>query len=124
MEISSGYRETWVKANALVSLRLTPIPRVLIEISNAPMTLCGNLYNTGKLSIIRRPHGPGIEVAHDTGSIGREIFQPLDTDSTTRHVDEDGCEFTHCWIRHCQFSQLGPMRPACCAASGFLARRY
>ena len=62
MEISSGYRETWVKANALVSLRLTPIPRVLIEISNAPMTLCGNLYNTGKLSIIRRPHGPGIEV--------------------------------------------------------------
>ncbi len=62
MEIYSSYGEKWVKANALVSLRLTPTPRVLIEISDIPITLSGNLYNPGSLSTIRRPCGLKMDV--------------------------------------------------------------
>ena len=62
MEIFSGYGEKWVEANALVSLRLTPTPRVLIEISDVPIALSRNLYNPGRLSTIRRPCGPKMDV--------------------------------------------------------------
>ena len=62
LEIYSGYREKWVEANAIVNLRLTPTPRVLIEITGVPSTFSGNLYNPGKSSKIRRPGGPDMDV--------------------------------------------------------------
>ena len=63
IEVLSGIgRETWIKAKALVSFRLLPTPRVLAEVFDAPITLAGNLYNTGRLSTIRLPGGPAVEV--------------------------------------------------------------
>ena len=63
MEIFGGYGETWAKVeDALVTMQLTPTPRIFIEICNVPITLTGNLYNSGKLLSVRLPHGPEIEV--------------------------------------------------------------
>ena len=79
MEIFSGHGETWAKAeDVLVSMQLTPTPRVFIEISDAPITLAGNLYNPGKLSKVRLPHGPAIEV--------RTIQVHLAEDSSSRLI--------------------------------------
>ena len=55
-------RERWIKAKAVVTLHLLPTPRVLAEVVDAPVPLAGNLYNTGRLSTIRLPGGPGMEV--------------------------------------------------------------
>ncbi len=63
MEIYGGNGETWAKVeDALVTMRLTPTPRIFIEIFNVPITLSGNLYNCGELLYVRLPRGPEIEV--------------------------------------------------------------
>ena len=123
MEIFSGYGEKWVKANALVSLRLTPTPRVLIEISDVPITLSGNLYNPGRLSTIRRPCGPKMDVRtlrvqldETDSSLLMPIRQPVTSIKT-------GARPTVCQIRHTQFSQLVPARPSCRASGRTLVHR-
>ena len=55
-------QKNWVKADAVVSMRMLPEPRVSIEVSNSPVILSGNVYNYGGLSTIRLLGGPGIEV--------------------------------------------------------------
>ena len=90
IEIFSGHGETWAKAeHALVSMQLTPTPRVFIEISDVPISLSGNLYNYGKLSKIRRPHGPEIEVrtiqvqlAEDSSSLLIPTQEPVTSKKT------------------------------------------
>ena len=63
IEVLSGIGpERWIKAKALVSFRLLPTPRVLAEVFDTPATLARNLYNTGRLSTIRLPGGPPMEV--------------------------------------------------------------
>ena len=51
----------WLKAEANVSMRLLPTPRVLIKVMNAPTTLL-TLYTLDGLSTIRLPGGPGMKV--------------------------------------------------------------
>lgn len=62
IEISFRSNEgPWVKAEASISMRLLPTPRVLIKVMNAPTTL-STLYTLSGLSTIRLPGGPEMKV--------------------------------------------------------------
>jgi hypothetical protein len=60
----SGYGEVWTPTPApvKVTMRLSPVQQVFIEIADMPVTLSGNLYNPGMISTLRLPSGPEIEV--------------------------------------------------------------
>lgn len=63
-QIEVSYRNDegpWFKAEASISMRLLPTPRVLIKVVNAPATL-STLYTLSGLSTIRLQGGPGIKV--------------------------------------------------------------
>ena len=60
----SDYGEVWTPTPtpAKVTMRLSPVHQVFIEIADMPVTLSGNLYNPGEISNRRLPSGPQIEV--------------------------------------------------------------
>ena len=68
MEVFNGslrdYGEVWIPtpAPARVTMRLSPVQQVFIEIADMPVTLSGNLYNPGEISNLRLPSGPQMEV--------------------------------------------------------------
>ena len=70
----SGYGEIWTKtpAPAKVTMRLSPVQQVFIEIADMPVILSGNLYNPGRISTLRLPSGPKIEVFTAQVQIGMD----------------------------------------------------
>ena len=74
MEVFSGDSgEIWTKTPkpAKVTMRLLPAPRVFIEIIDMPILFSSDIYNPGRLSRLRLPFGPAIEVGtRKAGSTG------------------------------------------------------
>ena len=70
----SGYGEVWTPTPtpAKVTMRLSPVQQVFIEIADMPVTLSGNLYNPGRISTLRLPSGPQIEVFTTQVQIGMD----------------------------------------------------
>ena len=70
----SGYGEVWTPTPtpAKVTMRLSPVQQVFIEIADMPVTLSGNLYNPGRISTLRLPSGPQIEVFTAQVQIGMD----------------------------------------------------
>ena len=90
MEVFNGslsdYGEVWTPTPtpAKVTMQLSPVQQVVIEIADMPVTLSGNLYNPGRISTLRLPSGPEIEVftaqvqvGMDNGSLLMPTRQPV-----------------------------------------------
>ena len=90
IEVCSGMTpERWIKVRASTRMQLSPTPRVLIEVPEAPVLLSGNLYNSDRLSTIRVPGGPGFEVrtlevriGERNSSLAMPIRQPVTSITT------------------------------------------
>lgn len=90
----NGYGEVWTPTPvpAKVTMRLSPVPQVFIEIADMPVTLSGNLYNPGRISTLRLPAGPEIEVVTAQVQIGmddRSLLVPTRQPVTVMQTGEN-----------------------------------
>jgi hypothetical protein len=118
----SGYGEVWTPTPApvKVTMRLSPVQQVFIEIADMPVTLSGNLYNPGMISTLRLPSGPEIEVftaqVLGMGDVNVSLLVPTRQPVTVIQTGENLVQ------RH-QFPQLIFRSPPCVAARRAMARR-
>ena len=76
--------DKWSKTSAVAKMHLLPTPRVLIEISEPPTMMSGNVFNLDGLSTIRLPGGPEmqvrtvrVQIGHTNSSLLLPVRQPL-----------------------------------------------
>ena len=76
--------DKWSKTPAVAKMHLLPTPRVLIEISEPPTMMSGNVLNLDGLSTIRLPGGPDmqvrtvrVQIGHKNSSLLLPVRQPL-----------------------------------------------
>ena len=93
IEVLRDSGEGWIPMPARVTMQLSPVPRVLVEITTPRRTLGleNSLYRFGAETKLRLPSGPEIEAfvtewAH--GAVWRSILVPTQQPVTVRQTGE------------------------------------